>query len=82
MKTNKFDSVKMMREIRDRLGKRYYHNPELLKKELEAVRNKYNLHESSASYKTIKDSSILYDKIKSNISVVKDKKGKKYSQKK
>ena len=39
----KFDSVKMMREIRDKLSKRYAKNPELQAKELKEVRKKHKL---------------------------------------
>jgi hypothetical protein len=40
MKKN-FDAVKMMREIKEKLSKRYWKNPDLLKKEMEAIRKKY-----------------------------------------
>lgn len=40
MKKN-FDAVKMMREIREKLSKRYWKNPDLLKKDMEVVRKKY-----------------------------------------
>ncbi len=36
-----FGAVKMMREIREKSSKRYWKNPDLLKKDLEAVRKKY-----------------------------------------
>jgi hypothetical protein len=42
MKTNKeFDSVKMMRDIRDKHHTEYESNPELREKRLEAIRKKY-----------------------------------------
>ena len=44
MKTNKkFGSVKMMREIREKLSEKYWKHPEILKQEMEAIRQKYNL---------------------------------------
>ena len=43
MKTNKkFDAVKMMREIREKLSEKYWKHPDILKKEMEAIRQKYN----------------------------------------
>ena len=45
METNKkFDAVKMMREIRENLSEKYWKNPDILKKEMEAIRQKYNLN--------------------------------------
>jgi|WetSurMetagenome_2_1015567.scaffolds.fasta_scaffold1315895_2 hypothetical protein len=42
MKTKKnFDSVKMMREIRDKHSKEYESNPELREQRLAAIRKKY-----------------------------------------
>jgi hypothetical protein len=44
MKKNKdFDSVIMMREIREKLSEKYWKHPDILKKEMEAIRKKYNL---------------------------------------
>lgn len=43
MEKKKFDSVKMMREIRDKLTKRYLGNPELEISDLEKIRRKYKL---------------------------------------
>lgn len=44
MKANKkFDSVNMMREIREKLSEKYWKHPEILKQEMEAIRQKYNL---------------------------------------
>jgi hypothetical protein len=40
----KFDAVKMMREIREKLSEKYWKNPEILKADLEAIRKKYNFH--------------------------------------
>jgi hypothetical protein len=39
----KFDSVKMMREIRERLSEKYWKHPEILKKEMDAIRKKYHI---------------------------------------
>ena len=40
-KRKKFDSVKLMRKIRDKLSRRYSANPELEMKDLEKIRKKY-----------------------------------------
>jgi len=43
MKTNKeSDAVKMMRDIREKLSERYWNHPDLLKKDMEAIRKKYS----------------------------------------
>ncbi|MEY3323012.1 MAG: hypothetical protein RLZZ417_2595 [Bacteroidota bacterium] len=39
----KFDSVKLMIEIREKLSEKYWKHPDILKKEMEAIREKYNL---------------------------------------
>jgi len=39
-----FDAVKMMREIRKRLSDIYWKHPDILKKEMEEIRRKYNLN--------------------------------------
>lgn len=39
----KFDTIKMMRDIRDKLVKKYLEDPELENKELEEIRKKYGL---------------------------------------
>jgi hypothetical protein len=45
METNEeFDAVKMMREIREKLSEKYWKHPDILKREMEAIRQKYNLH--------------------------------------
>lgn len=41
MKTKKFDAVKMMRDIRDKLHMEYENNPEKRQKDLDRVRKKY-----------------------------------------
>jgi len=43
MKDKKFDAVRMMREIRDKLSKRYSEDPEAEKRDLEAIRRKYKI---------------------------------------
>lgn len=40
----KFDAVKSMREIREKLSERYWENPDILKQEMEEIRKKYNLN--------------------------------------
>ncbi len=44
MKQNKtFDAVEMMKEIREKLSEKYWKHPDILKKEMQEVREKYNL---------------------------------------
>ncbi len=43
MKDKKFDAVKMMREIRDKLSEIYTKDPEAEKRDLEAIRRKYRI---------------------------------------
>ncbi|MHA1644653.1 MAG: hypothetical protein ACTSV0_06430 [Candidatus Freyarchaeota archaeon] len=45
MNNKKFDAVRMMREIRDKLSKRYARNPEAEKRDLEDIRRKYGIKE-------------------------------------
>jgi hypothetical protein len=47
MKKKKFDAVKLMRDIRDKLTKRYLDNPELEDYDLEKIRQKYGLSKKS-----------------------------------
>lgn len=42
-KNKKFDSVQSMRDIREKLSLRYWKHPEILKKEMEAIRKKYHI---------------------------------------
>jgi len=49
-KEKKFDSVKLMREIRDKLTVRYLLNPEQEAKDLENIRQKYHLNEYKNNY--------------------------------
>ena len=35
------DAVKMMREIREKLSEKYWKHPDILKKEMEEIRKKY-----------------------------------------
>ena len=39
----KFDAVQMMRDIREKLSEKYWKHPDILKQEMEAIRQKYNL---------------------------------------
>jgi hypothetical protein len=43
MKDKKFDAVRMMREIRDKLSKRYSEDPEAEKRDLLDIRKKYGI---------------------------------------
>jgi hypothetical protein len=43
MKDKKFDAVRMMREIRDKLSKRYTEDPEAEKRDLEGIKKKYGI---------------------------------------
>ncbi len=43
MKNKKFDAVRMMREIRDKLSRRYAKNPEVEKRELQDIRERYGI---------------------------------------
>lgn len=47
MESKKFDAVKMMRDIRDRLSKRYIEDPEAEKRDLQEIRRKYGIEGSS-----------------------------------
>ena len=42
-KNKKFDAVQMMRDIREKLSEKYWKHPDILKKEMEAMRKKYNI---------------------------------------
>jgi len=45
MEQNKtFDAVKMMREIREKLSEKYWKHPDILKQEMQKIREKYNLN--------------------------------------
>ena len=41
-KDEKFDAVQMMRDIREKLSEKYWKHPDVLKKEMEEIREKYN----------------------------------------
>jgi len=43
MKPKTFDAVKMMREIRDRLGKEFAQNPAMEEEELKKINAQYGL---------------------------------------
>ena len=49
MKDKKFDAVKMMREIRDRLSREYSKNPEIEKSDLKEIRRKYGIKSAKAT---------------------------------
>lgn len=38
-----FSAVKMMREIREKLSERYWQHSDILKKDMEVMRKKYNI---------------------------------------
>ncbi len=42
-KNKKFDAVQFMRDIREKLSERYWKHPDVLKKDMQAIREKYNL---------------------------------------
>lgn len=42
-KDKKFDAVKAQQEIREKLSERYWKHPDVLKKDMEAIRKKYHL---------------------------------------
>ncbi len=45
MEQNKtFDAVKMMREIREKLSEKYWKHPDVLKQEMQEIREKYQLN--------------------------------------
>ena len=39
----KFDAVQFMRSIREKLSEKYWQHPDILKKDMQAIREKYNL---------------------------------------
>ena len=43
MKDKKFDAVRMMREIRDELSRRYIEDPSAEGRDLQAIRKKYGI---------------------------------------
>jgi hypothetical protein len=42
-KNKNFDAVKMMREIREKLSEKYWKRPDILKDEMKAIREKYDI---------------------------------------
>jgi len=46
MKDKKFDAVRMMREIRDKLSEIYSNDPEAEKRDLQEIRERYGIKES------------------------------------
>jgi hypothetical protein len=44
MEKNKtFDAVQYMRSVREKLSEKYWKHPDVLKKDMQAIREKYNL---------------------------------------
>lgn len=43
MKYKEFDAVRMMREIRDKLSRRYNEDPSAERRELQEIRKKYEI---------------------------------------
>ena len=43
-----FSSVDMMREIREKLSERYWQHSDILKKDMEEIRKKYNFKEKKS----------------------------------
>ena len=50
-KNKKIDAVQMMREIREQLSVKYWKHPDILKKEMQSVREKYDLKIASETEK-------------------------------
>lgn len=48
---NEFDAVQMMRDIREKLSERYWNNPDVLKKEMQEIREKYNFNVTTLTTK-------------------------------
>lgn len=48
-KNKEFDAVLMMREIREKLSEKYWNHPDILKTEMQAIREKYNLKITSTA---------------------------------
>jgi len=43
------DAVQMMREIREKLSERYWKHPDILKKDMDAIRKKYDFKPEKAN---------------------------------
>ena len=50
MKDKKFDAVKMMREIRDKLSKIYSQDLEAENRDLQGIREKYGIKENERAH--------------------------------
>lgn len=48
-KNKEFDAVRMMREIREKLSEKYWKHPDILKTEMQVIREKYDLKTTSTS---------------------------------
>jgi hypothetical protein len=42
-KNKKFDAVQTMRDIREKLSEKYWKHPDVLKKDMEVIRKKYDI---------------------------------------
>ena len=52
MKNKEFDTVKLMRDIRTKLSKKYLNDPEAEEKDLEKIKKKYNIQERNSSHRS------------------------------
>lgn len=43
MENKNFDAVQFMRTIREKLSEKYWKHPDMLKKDMQAIRENYNL---------------------------------------
>lgn len=50
-KEKKYDSVKMMREIREKLSKKYSQDPNIEIKDLEKIKEKYRFNQKKEPHK-------------------------------
>lgn len=50
-KKKTFDAVKMMREIREKLSEKFWKHPDILKQEMQKIRDKYHLNFSESNIK-------------------------------
>lgn len=42
-KNKKFDAVQFMRNVREKLSEKYWKHPDILKKDMQAIREKYHI---------------------------------------
>ncbi|MEJ7677569.1 MAG: hypothetical protein WKG06_06810 [Segetibacter sp.] len=50
---NKFDAVQMMRDIREQLSEKYWKHPDILKKEMQAIKREIQFKNYKSSYKLV-----------------------------